>query len=119
MSTDLNPTIVTHQIIGTQKGRQGAGQVVPEDLVLCTECGWMRVSDYTWHMSDLVAQVQAEARASGAKEALLAFAGVVDQIARLGAHNTGLRGPAHLAEYTRHYAERIAREQGGGTDDLA
>lgn len=59
-AADLHPAIIEHQIIGTQTGQQGAGQVVPEDSVLCTKCGWMRCSDYTWHLSDaLTAAVRA------------------------------------------------------------
>jgi len=54
-TTELHPVVTEHQIIGTQTGKQGAGQVVPEDSVLCIKCGWMRCSDYTWHLSDALA----------------------------------------------------------------
>src|SRR5699024_10310510 len=41
-------------------------------------------------------------------EALREYATLVEEIANLGAKNTGLRTPHHLAEYTRNYAPRIA-----------
>ena len=62
---DLHPVITEHQIIGTQTGKQGAGQVVPEDSVLCAKCGWMGVSDYLWHLSDAL-RVAARIAAGGA-----------------------------------------------------
>lgn len=45
-------------------------------------------------------------------EALREFAGVVREVAALGPENTGLRKPAHLAEYAANYADRIEREAG-------
>ena len=43
-----------HAIAGTHQGSQGAAQVLPEDLVLCVKCGWMRVSDYSAHLAEAV-----------------------------------------------------------------
>ena len=43
-------------------------------------------------------------------EALREYADLVEEIANLGANNTGLRTPHHLAEYTRTYADRIESE---------
>ena len=43
-----------HSILGVEKGRQGAGQTLPEDNVLCYTCGWMTVSDYLDHITDIV-----------------------------------------------------------------
>ena len=45
-------------------------------------------------------------------ETLREFAGVVREVAALGPENTGLRKPAHLAEYAANYADRIERETG-------
>lgn len=42
--------------------------------------------------------------------ALREYATLVEEIANLGANNTGLRTPHHLAEYTRTYADRIESE---------
>ena len=50
----IEQTLIAHVIIGTEKGRQGAGQVLPEDLVLDVSCGWMCVSDYHYHLVDVV-----------------------------------------------------------------
>ena len=55
--SDLHPVLVKHCIIAAQAGKQGAGQTVPEDVVLCSACGWMGVSDYLWHLSDALAHV--------------------------------------------------------------
>lgn len=55
--------LTKHAIIGTQAGRQGAGQTCPEDLVLCHSCGWMLCSEYHRHIEDIVAVHEDAARA--------------------------------------------------------
>lgn len=53
MTTNSVQAVETsHSIIGIQRSRQGAGQTVPEDLVCCLTCGWMRCSDYAPHLLD-------------------------------------------------------------------
>lgn len=89
----LHPVVTEHQIIGTQTGKQGAGQVVPEDSVLCVKCGWMRCSDYTWHLSDALAAGRAEERERAAVTAW-AF---------------GMKHGARLVE-AREFASLIAKE---------
>lgn len=43
--------LAEHSLAGAQAGRQGAGQTIPEDLVLCWSCGWMRMSEYAAHIA--------------------------------------------------------------------
>lgn len=43
--------LAEHSLIGTQAGRQGAGQTIPDDLVLCFSCGWMRMGEYGTHVA--------------------------------------------------------------------
>lgn len=46
----LDKALFEHSIAGVEYGRQGAAQVVPEDVVLCMSCGWHRLSDYHRHL---------------------------------------------------------------------
>ena len=47
-------TLDLHMIVAVSPGKQGAGQIIPEDMVLDGTCGWMRVSDYHFHIVDTV-----------------------------------------------------------------
>lgn len=73
----MNGLALQHQVLGVQRARQGAGQVVPEDLVLCAECGWKRLSDYSLHLEDLLtthnARIASEAAERGWDEGVDAF----------------------------------------------
>ena len=63
-----------------------------------------RAREYGQAFDRYLAQHDREVKA----EALREYADLVEEIANLGANNTGLRTPHHLAEYTRNYAARIA-----------
>lgn len=43
--------VTKHSIIGVHRARQGAGQTLPEDSVLCIKCGWLRLSAYSQHLT--------------------------------------------------------------------
>ena len=77
---------------------------------------WLMEGAYTGQGADHRAEAfdtwLAEHDAKVRAEALREFAGVVREVAALGPENTGLRKPAHLAEYAANYADRIEREAG-------
>ena len=39
-----------HSVAGADMPRQGAGQTIPELMLLCFTCGWMRASEYHSHL---------------------------------------------------------------------
>lgn len=49
-----------HAVAGVNEPRQGITQTVPEPLVLCLSCGWMRSHEYAEHLATEVAQVVRE-----------------------------------------------------------
>jgi len=56
--TDYDNILKWHSIIGTRQGKQGAGQTVPEDIVLCYSCGWMRCSEYHNHLVQVLEEAE-------------------------------------------------------------
>lgn len=46
-------TLTPHIIIGVRGGIQGAGQTLPDDLVLCYSCGWMTTTLYHDHIVEI------------------------------------------------------------------
>lgn len=59
-----------HSVAGVNQPRQGITQTVPEPLVLCLSCGWMRSHEYAEHLTEQVAQVVREHTADAVAAAL-------------------------------------------------
>lgn len=95
-----------HSIIGTNHGTQGAGQVVPQDVVLCVKCGWMRCSDYVLHVADIIRERDVEVRDQIRAEE-------VDPLAvLLAATREGLARSASRAKGVTQVREMLAEHAG-------
>lgn len=62
----LRDRLAAHSVIGADLPRQGAGQTIPELMILCFTCGWMRASEYHDHLLPVVEREIAAARGEGA-----------------------------------------------------
>lgn len=63
MST-VKAALDRHCISGANMPPQGAGQTLPELMILCFSCGWMRASEYHDHVAEVIAALMPEASES-------------------------------------------------------
>lgn len=105
----MNGIALQHQVIGVQCAKQGAGQTVPEDLVLCIECGWKRLSDYALHLEDLLAAHDARIASDAAEGALRDWAG--EPVHHEGAHARFLEGVESARRDAIAEADRLRDER--------
>lgn len=57
-----------HVIAGATLPPQGAGQTVPELMILCWTCGWMRAGEYDAHIAERAWDEGYEARRSEGRD---------------------------------------------------